>query len=155
MTATLSIYRYDTTKTATTEGNVVTPTGVLQIRIIESANGRKREVFAGFDLVDTTLWDDDTVTEHKYFRASEKAVHKWAGSNPVQNQPTNAQDVVTTLGIEKELTGRVQECIEAAFGFAPPPETAAQREAREKQQWAQAHMAAEERIANDPTYGIF
>lgn len=159
-TYTLDIYAYDTAKTSTEDTNIVTERGVLQIRKVTSANGHKVEVYAGFspetiDLnagpLDDTFFDK---TQHKYYKGCERSVERWAGSKTIMSN-MSVEALMSVLDLGDKLTGSVQEKVEMAFGFAPTPETAAQKDAREKQEWAKAHLAAEDRIANDPTYGIF
>lgn len=158
-----TVARYDTTKTSTTDIQVATEMGLLQIRIVESANGHKRDVFAGFAEARETVPMNDAeiaawMEEQRYVQQARKAVNKWFGKYETLGWRT-FDDIVAEFELGDDLRGDVLDKVSDALGYKPTPETAAQREAREKQEWAQKELAAQDRIAdaiaNDDQWGIF
>ena len=162
---------YDTERTKTIETVLVCKTGLLSIKIVETANGHKREVFAGFSEVKydspsrlrfyrTEIDGSDTTMtlDHKYPKALRRAAEKWmAPFDDVTWYSTTA--IIKALKIEENMSGRVEECFIQAFGRYAMPLTLAQQEARDKQDWALKEIAGQSRaadqLANDPTFGMF
>lgn len=149
---------YSTDRSDTTDIVAITPNGMLSVKLISSSNGRKISAFAGFDPFPETMSVDWKPDEHKYVLAQTKAFTKWMGSK-AQPLFENQADLIAHFDLDPHLSGRVAECFEAAFGAIQRPLTAAEQAALDGQKWAQAHMAAEARaadqLANDATFGMF
>lgn len=71
-----------TGKTETSELLVMGRYGIASFKVVSSANGKKVQVFSGFDVA-TWVWSDVggssnlALWEHRYVEAQEKAATKW------------------------------------------------------------------------------
>lgn len=149
---------YSTDRSETTDIVAITPNGMLSVKLISSSNGRKISAFAGFDPFPLTMSVDWRPDDHKYVVAQTKAFAKWMGE---REQPVfeNQAALIRHFGLDEHLNGRVAECFESAFGGIERPLTVAEQAALDGQKWAQAHLAAQVRtadqLANDATFGMF
>lgn len=157
---------YRTDKTLTRDIVAVTPHGVLSVKIVESANGHKTNVYSGFDTPADAMFVYDLCLEksgkfyhddfdHKYRNSQYKAVEKWKGDWLFAEEMTRER-MIELLNLEGAINGKVAEHFEMAFGpsgsilSASIQATAAMIDAR-----TAAAERAEQAMKNDPTWGMF
>lgn len=166
-----SLADYKTDKTYTRSIAVFTETGVLSLKIVETANGHKTDLYTGFDPqanVLSALSDHEDnedprryLREHKYYRADKKAAEKWKGA--FSELSISPERLLEQFDVLSMLGGKALSHWVEAFGSVPTDEEirsaklkasndATQRIAAEN---AAALARKQDLLRSDPSWGMF